>query len=66
MVLQRRQYGTIGFSSIRGGDIVGERNSMLLREGERLSSSTSQTWPNFTRGAFVLLYGLEEQVSLTL
>lgn len=31
-----RQYGTIGFSSIRGGDIVGEHTAMFCGDGERL------------------------------
>ena len=31
-----RQYGTIGFSSIRGGDIVGEHTAMFCGDGERI------------------------------
>ena len=31
-----RQYGTIGFSSVRGGDIVGEHTAMFCADGERL------------------------------
>ena len=31
-----RQYGSIGFSSIRGGDIVGEHTAMFCADGERL------------------------------
>ena len=32
-----RKYGTIGFSSIRGGDIVGEHEAMFCNDGERLT-----------------------------
>ncbi len=31
-----RQRGTIGFSAVRGGDIVGEHDLMFLSEGERV------------------------------
>lgn len=31
-----RSYGTIGFASIRGGDIVGEHKAMFCSDGERL------------------------------
>lgn len=31
-----RQYGTIGFSAVRGGDIVGEHTAMFCADGERL------------------------------
>lgn len=31
-----RQYGTIGFSSVRGGDIVGDHTAMFCCDGERL------------------------------
>ena len=31
-----RQYGSIGFSSVRGGDIVGEHTAMFCSDGERL------------------------------
>lgn len=48
-----RSYGTIGFSSIRGGDIVGEHKAMFCTEGERVElghvASSRQT---FAKGAF--------------
>ena len=47
-----RNYGTIGFSSIRGGDVVGEHQAMFLSDGERVvieHVATSRS--NFARGA---------------
>lgn len=56
-----RIYGSIGFSSIRGGDIVGEHKAMFCSEGERVElghiATSRQT---FARGAFraaLWLYG---------
>ena len=55
-----RQYGTIGFSSIRGGDIVGEHNCMFCSEGERLElKHIATSRQNFARGAFRAALWLE-------
>ena len=48
-----RQYGSIGFSSVRGGDIVGEHTCMFCSEGERLElKHIATSRQNFARGAF--------------
>lgn len=55
-----RQYGTIGFSAIRGGDIVGEHNCMFCSEGERLElKHVATSRQNFARGAFRAALWLE-------
>lgn len=47
-----RQYGTIGMSSIRGGDVVGEHNAMFLTEGERVCiEHVATSRATFGRGA---------------
>lgn len=47
-----REKGKIGFSVVRGGDIVGEHNVMFLSEGERLELSHRATNRNlFAKGA---------------
>ncbi|HEY9130924.1 MAG TPA: 4-hydroxy-tetrahydrodipicolinate reductase [Dyella sp.] len=47
-----RKTGTIGFSVIRGGDIVGEHNAMLIGQGERVELSHRATdRVIFARGA---------------
>jgi 4-hydroxy-tetrahydrodipicolinate reductase len=58
-----RQRGTIGFSAIRGGDIVGEHDVMFAADGERivlrhLASDRS----NFARGALkAVLWGQSQK-----
>ena len=55
-----RKYGTIGFSAIRGGDIVGEHNCMFCSEGERLElKHIATSRQNFARGAFRAALWLE-------
>ena len=47
-----RQYGTIGMSSIRGGDVVGEHEAMFLSDGERVSiGHVATSRATFARGA---------------
>ena len=47
-----RQYGTIGFSSIRGGDIVGMHNVMFCGDGERVElNHVASSRATFARGA---------------
>ena len=47
-----RQYGTIGISSIRGGDVVGEHEAMFLSDGERVTiGHTATSRATFARGA---------------
>lgn len=47
-----RKAGTIGFSVIRGGDIVGEHNAMLIGQGERVELAHRATdRAIFARGA---------------
>lgn len=55
-----RQYGTIGLSSIRGGDVVGEHQALFLSDGERVvveHIATSRT--TFGRGALRAALWLE-------
>ncbi len=48
-----RSYGTIGFSSIRGGDIVGEHKAMFCTEGERVElGHVATSRQTFAKGAF--------------
>ncbi len=55
-----RQYGTIGFSSIRGGDIVGNHTAMFCTEGERVElSHIATSRQTFARGAFRAALWLE-------
>lgn len=47
-----RQYGTIGISSIRGGDVVGEHKAMFLTDGERVGiEHVATSRATFARGA---------------
>lgn len=47
-----RDQGTIGFSTIRGGDIVGEHTVMFASEGERVEiSHKASSRQTFARGA---------------
>jgi 4-hydroxy-tetrahydrodipicolinate reductase len=47
-----RIYGSIGFSSIRGGDIVGEHTAMFCSEGERVElGHVATSRQTFARGA---------------
>ena len=47
-----REPSTIGFSTIRGGDIVGEHTVMFAGEGERLEiAHRAQSRSNFAQGA---------------
>ncbi len=47
-----RQYGTIGFSSIRGGDIVGEHSVMFCADGEIVElKHHASSRATFARGA---------------
>lgn len=55
-----RQYGTIGFSSIRGGDIVGEHTAMFCADGERLElTHKASSRATFARGALRAAVWLE-------
>ncbi len=47
-----RTFGTIGFSSVRGGDIVGEHKAMFCGEGERVElGHIATSRMTFARGA---------------
>ena len=47
-----RQRNTIGFSTVRGGDIVGEHTVMFAGEGERIEiTHRAQSRMNFAQGA---------------
>ncbi|MEY2700734.1 MAG: hypothetical protein RIQ52_1489 [Pseudomonadota bacterium] len=49
-----RQQGTIGFSSVRAGDIVGEHTVMFAAEGERLEiTHKASSRLTFARGAIL-------------
>lgn len=51
-IIGQRQYGTIGFSSIRGGDIVGEHKAMFCGDGERVEiGHIATSRATFARGA---------------
>ena len=57
-----RIYGSIGFSSIRGGDIVGEHTAMFCSEGERVEvSHIATSRQTFARGAFRAALWLENK-----
>lgn len=57
-----RQPGSIGFSSIRGGDIVGEHAVMFACAGERLEIAHKATSRlNFARGAIRAALWLSQQ-----
>ena len=70
-----RIYGSIGFSSIRGGDIVGEHTAMFCSEGERVElGHVATSRQTFARGALRAaswlsgkkpgLYGMNEVLGL--
>ena len=47
-----RERSTIGFSTLRGGDIVGEHTVLFAGEGERLEiTHRAQSRSNFAQGA---------------
>ena len=47
-----RERSTVGFSTIRGGDIVGEHTVMFAGDGERLEiTHRAQSRSNFAQGA---------------
>lgn len=57
-----RQYGTIGFSSIRGGDIVGDHSAMFCCDGEIVEiSHHASSRANFARGAMRAALWLEDK-----
>jgi len=54
-----RQNGTIGFAVVRGGDIVGEHEALLMGQGERLELVHRATDRSiFARGALEAAYWL--------
>jgi len=54
-----RSTGSIGFAVVRGGDIVGEHNAMLIGQGERLELGHRATDRSiFARGALQAAYWL--------
>jgi len=54
-----RSSGSIGFAVVRGGDIVGEHNAMLISQGERLELGHRATDRSiFARGALQAAYWL--------
>lgn len=58
----QRQYGTIGFSSIRGGDIVGEHKAMFCCDGERVEiGHVATNRGTFARGALRAALWLENR-----
>jgi 4-hydroxy-tetrahydrodipicolinate reductase len=47
-----RQQGTIGFAVVRGGDVVGEHEVLLMGQGERIELTHRATDRSiFARGA---------------
>lgn len=57
-----RQYGTIGFSSIRGGDIVGQHTAMFCCDGERVEiSHIASSRATFAHGALRAAMWLEDK-----
>jgi 4-hydroxy-tetrahydrodipicolinate reductase len=57
-----REKGSIGFSAIRGGDIVGEHTVMFASEGERVEiSHKASSRQTFARGAVRAARWLEEK-----
>lgn len=54
-----REHGTIGFAVVRGGDIVGEHEALLMGKGERLELVHRATDRSvFARGALEAAYWL--------
>lgn len=57
-----RDSQTIGFSAIRGGDIIGEHNVIFAMQGERIEiAHKASTRDNFARGAIRAAYWLVNQ-----
>ena len=57
-----REPGSIGFSTIRGGDIVGEHTVMFCAEGERIEiTHKANSRQTFARGAVRAASWLDEQ-----
>ena len=58
-----RDKGSIGFASIRGGDIVGKHDVLFASNGEQLTLSHNATDRNiFARGAIkAVLWGIDKQ-----
>ena len=57
-----RVAGSIGFASVRGGDIVGEHHAMLIDTGERLELSHRATDRSiFARGALQAAFWLSQR-----
>jgi 4-hydroxy-tetrahydrodipicolinate reductase len=57
-----RRYGSIGFAVVRGGDVVGEHEALLLGQGERVELSHRATDRSiFARGALEAAAWLAEQ-----
>jgi len=62
----RREPGSIGFAVVRGGDIVGEHQAMLIGQGERLELAHRATdRAIFARGALQAAHWLSGQVAGT-
>ena len=63
-----RNKGSIGFASIRGGDIVGKHDVLFASNGEQLTLSHNATDRNiFARGALkAVLWGIDKQPGLSL
>lgn len=57
-----RQYGTIGISSIRGGDVVGEHKALFLSDGEHVGiEHVATSRATFARGALRAAMWMEEK-----
>ncbi len=66
-ILSERQTGTIGFATVRGGDVVGEHQVILATEGERLELGHRATnRAIFTNGAVTAAKWLAEKPAGTL
>ena len=48
---ERRPVGSIGFATVRGGDIVGEPHGMFAGTGERIEITTAATSANYAEGS---------------
>ncbi|MGC1549453.1 MAG: 4-hydroxy-tetrahydrodipicolinate reductase [Rhodanobacter sp.] len=59
-----RQSGTIGFATVRGGDIVGEHQAMLIGQGERVElGHRAMDRSIFARGALEAAHWLAGKVA---
>jgi 4-hydroxy-tetrahydrodipicolinate reductase len=57
-----RQHGTIGFAVVRGGDVVGEHEVLLMGQGERIELTHRATDRSiFARGALEAAHWLSSQ-----